>query len=180
MESTRQKEKNNPTTTAQAVEVSKEINAGSENFLKPAKLEKIETDDDMDLDRPAPIKTLSQVAKQTVLTNEKSVMDILTAAEQASEGNLHTVGDAIYWQPEEGQVLNVIVTGFITTTIDKKEVKVVCFKDKKSVEYIAGATTLVKAIEKIENELPAVIRIVVKGKVQGVNGKYFTFDIFRL
>ena len=107
-------------------------------------------------------------------------MDILTAAEQAGEENLNTVGDAIYWQPEEGEVLNVIVTGFLTTTIDKKDVKVVCFKDKKSVEYIAGATTLVKAMEKIENELPAVIRIVVKGKVQGPNGKYFTFDIFRL
>ena len=179
MESTRQKEKNNPTTTAQAVEVSKEINAGSENFLTPAKLEKIETDD-LDLDRPATVKTLSQVAKQTVLTNEKSVMDILTAAEQAGEGNAQEIRDAIYWQPEEGEILNVIVTGLRVTTIDKKDVKVVCFKDKKSVEYIAGATTLVKAIEKIENELPAVIRIVVKGKVNGENGKYFTFDIFRL
>ena len=179
MTGTRKEEAKKATTTEQAKEVSKEINAGSEDFLAPM-LTKIHSDDDMDLDRPAPVKSLSQVAKQTVLSNEKSVLDILTAAEQAGENNMQTVGDAIYWQPEEGEVLNVIVTGFIETTIDKKLVKVVCFKDKKSVEYIAGATTLVKAIEKIENELPAVIRIVVKGKVQGVNGKYFTFDIFRL
>ena len=165
------------TTTEQAVEVSKQINDGSVDFLG---MEKMEVDD-MQLDRQPTKKTLSQVAKQTLLTDHNSVANLLEAAEKiGEETGSEQIKDAEYWSPELGEVLNVIVTGFLTTVIDKKHVKVVCFKNKKNENFIAGAITLVKAMEKIENELPAVIRIVVKEKVNGENGKYFTFDIFRL
>lgn len=173
-------EKNKVMTQEQLQKVSEEINTESEDFLGEAKPEKLEVEDDLQLDRVKPAKSLSQVAKQTVLSDDKSVFDILEAAENAGENSGSVVGDAEYWQPVEGEVLNVIVTGFITTTIKKKEVKCVCFKNKKNELFIAGATTLVKAIEKIETELPAVIRIIVKEKVSGDNGNYFTFDIFRL
>ena len=165
------------TTTEQAVEVSKQINDGSVDFLG---MEKMEVDD-MQLDREPAKKTLSQVAKHTLLTDHNSVANLLEAAEKiGEETGSEQIKDASYWSPELGEVLNIIVTGFLTTIIDKKPVKVVCFKNKKNENFIAGAITLVKAMEKIENELPAVIRIVVKEKVSGENGKYFTFDIFRL
>lgn len=177
MESSRQEKKKQALTEEQLAAQSDEINAGSEDFLNE---KKPVIEDDLQLERIAPVKTLSQVVKQTVLSNEKSVMDILTAAENADEKNGFAIKDAEYWQPDEGELITVIVTGLITTNIDKKDVRCVSFMNKKSEQFISGATTLVKTFEKIEGELPGVFKILCKGKTNGENGKYFIFDVSRL
>lgn len=84
----------------------------------------------------------------------------------------------------DGKPHNFFVTGHTTFTDNttgeaKPAVKLVGKGEKGNINYICGATVVVKACTEI-TEYPKPIRIIVNGKTKGANGSYWNAQVFSL
>jgi len=90
-----------------------------------------------------------------------------------------TATDAEYLEFQEGEVMNLIFTGFVAGKFDNTEKEMACFTGRNGWQYVNANAVIVNAMKKLVEPCP--VRITCTGETKNSNGnKYKTFKIFTL
>ncbi len=108
-------------------------------------------------------------------TEGVSFDDALELFEGADGSGLEDL-NAEYLNFQEGSIYNFVATEIYNTMLDGKNVDVVKLYEKGGRTCISGATVLVSAAKRLK-QLPAFMRVEVKGKKKSAAGSYFDLSI---
>lgn len=119
---------------------------------------------------------------KTALTNVQDYLNVneqfFEKLEALSNEEMQTT-DAEYLEFTEGDVHNLIFTGFEAGKFESEEREMVCFTGKNSWKFVNSNSVILNAMKKIVAPCP--VRIVCTGEMKNAKGnKYKTFKIFTL
>lgn len=80
---------------------------------------------------------------------------------------------------DEGDIVNMKVTGMKSFKKDGKDVETVCFETREGA-FVNGSALLVRAVRDLKKEFPFFLRVIYKGAIDTDNGEMDSLQIFEL